>query len=442
MGKRKSKRKKRRGIPWAGLFLLAAPILLLVFLFLPLKLSRLPLAQPVWEAWNRLGITAEKITVTPRGRLRAYQVRLGNPAAGRIAELHLDLSLLELLRGRIVFQRASGRSIQADWKRLPDFVDRLRREAPMRGLSPRISGFEFRGRGIQIDGLSSGPVSLERAVLDVDLKSGPKAKVSARDVRLGNLPAISSLSFGITGRAGNFRLEALRADWEGAEIRGDLAWDSSAALRGDLDFRNVDLGRLGARRLDSGQALEGMAAGTARFRLRPGDRNSLVASGKFSGKDLRLKDFPAQRDPLVRNHMPALQDARFRDFKVEEWRLRDGVLSLDSLAAEGAPISVQGRARIAFRTLPSPGDPAPWRGGVQMDLVGRLEEDYFQTLKPLVKSALYRDSSGQAAFKFRVTGDFQRQRVIPEKVFSRVVKSITSRFGRKVKNLVQPALEN
>jgi hypothetical protein len=77
-----------------------------------------------------------------------------------------------------------------------------------------------------------------------------------------------------------------------------------------------------------------------------------------------------------------------------------------------------------------------------MDLVGRLEEDYFQTLKPLVKSALYRDSSGQAAFKVRVTGDFQRQRVIPEKVFSRVMKSITSRFGRKVKNLVQPALEN
>jgi hypothetical protein len=90
--------------------------------------------------------------------------------------------------------------------------------------------------------------------------------------------------------------------------------------------------------------------------------------------------------------------------------------------------------RIVLSEKPVRPDSSKWEGELLLDLVGHLQDGYFQTLMPLVKSTLYRDTTGRPTFKFEIRGDLQKQSLYPEKLFSRWMKSISSGLGAKIKS--------
>ncbi len=429
-----SMKRKPRSL-WFLLLLLAVAAF---FFFAPVKISLTPFLKTRIEAWKRLGITAEDIAVTLHGQVRARQVSLGNPVACRIDDLSLDVSLAKILKGRIVFSGVHGRSIQVDWNLLDAFFQTLEGQVPARYFRDYLSSFTFRGSRMEINGLvPSQPLKVEQIKVNLKWRPSLVADVEAQGIRLREFPALSAASFRFEGRPHSFRLENLAAKWGPIGLEGGIARDSSSHWEGTMAFKNVDMGKLLRPRLASGQEMDGILRGVAAFTTASGGENSFDASGSVLGENVRLRNLPFQRDPLIRDYMPALHDVRFQTLQIVRWHMRDSRLYLDSLAAVGAPLSIKGYGRIALSGEGGNDSPPP-NGDVFFDLVGHLSEDYYRSLGPLAQSGLYRDAEGAPFFKFKVVGDFQKQGIRTRKpALSRVVKSLTRSFRQKLKSLIE-----
>ena len=410
--------------------------------FLPFKISLIPFLKPKLEAWKRLGISVEKIDITPYGQIHARGVILGTQTACRIRDLKLDVSLTLLIKkGRIVLQRVHANGVKLDWEKLDAFFADLQRQIPENYFREHLSSFQFNGFKMEITNLVPEKVlRLKRVKVGLKWRPALAADVDAKGVSLSGLPgfpSLPSLTFRFQGRPLDFRLEDLSTHLGPMGLQGWLARDARGNLQGLISFKQVDLRWLSKRRLSNGRILEGRFNGQADFRIKADKGYALQARGNAQGEKVRIGNFPFQRDPLVREYMPALRYTRFDTLRIAHWSLKDHQFDMDSISASGSPLSVQGGGRIEFDPDPSPSEGVEPKGKVFFNMTGHLTEHYFQNLGPLVQSGFYRDFQGRPTFRFRIRGDFEKQQIHVNKVkMSRVVKSLARGLKARLRSLV------
>ncbi len=419
-----------------ALFLIVAPLVLILMIYLPMKIAQWPVVQKKLAALEKAGIRIGTLTISPKGRVRALNIRMGNPLACQMVQLNLDLSLLQLLQGKIAFKSAEGYAIQINGPQLDLFVQQLKQNKELEQTVSLPRRFRFQGQKLKwVAETISESFTVQKFSLSVRQRAVISGKMFAYGAKFENLPLLQFVVFNYEGTANTFKLSQVETKWDQVRIRGNMNRSVSGELTGTVEFEKVDLKRLAGNRLDTGQALEGIVSGQSDFTMKWNKTRTFEASGSMLVRRFRIRNFPAQQDPLIQNYLPDLVNIRFQDMHIPRWRIKNKTLYLDSLEAVGNQLSMGGYARILYLGKGFPTEIERLNGRVYMNLTGHLSEPYFGSLNPLVKNGFYRDSSGTPSFKFQVQGNFQQQTIKTEKMISVVVKSISSRISHKMQKL-------
>ncbi len=433
MAKAVRKRKRKRIFPrWRWLLVALAAVAAACWLFPP-DISRLPVVRRQLRAWKQIGISAEQVTLTPRGFFHFRGMRVGAAPACTIGRLDLDVSWKELLRGRLSIQHADGDDIIVHWKRLDAWTRSLQAELPASLLAARMTGFDFHGRAVKISELVPGQVvTANRADLRAQFRPEAAVIVQAEGVGDSGRVWARAASFRFRGNPHRFELADLQVDADPLTLSGRMLYGAEGRVLGRVEFHGLDLERWAKPHLPADQIVQGQVQGDASFQADLADPDAVDASGSLTGRGVRLADLPFQSDALIRNYMPALRDVRFDSLRIGHWRLRGRKFFFTDLAARGDPLSVEGNGHVILDAPETGSDGLLWHGALRLDLVGHLQEHYFRGLSALVRGTLYRDTTGAPTFKFRVEGDFAKQNLAVEKLFSRLFKSLSNHFGGKV----------
>ena len=280
----------------------------------------------------------------------------------------------------------------------------------------------------------SGPVLIVRAEGKIHWNPYPSGSIQSSGIAFPTIPLIHSAAFRFgRGDEGNYVLKRIKADWGLVKVAGKLSLDTAANLSGDLELKRADLAQLIGARLSGDQSLQGQVEGRGWINadLR---RETFEASGWLTGYHVRLRNLSVQKDPVILKYMPRLQDVTFRKIHVGKWRLQGRNCRLDSVDAEGTPLSVRGGGKVSFASTPVEKS-KDWQGSMYLNMVGRLDEDYYQSLDLLVREGISRDSLGSPSFAFKVKGNLQRQTLVLDEIYGKAFKSITRKIGGRLKRL-------
>ena len=98
-------------------------------------------------------------------------------------------------------------------------------------------------------------------------------------------------------------------------------------------------------------------------------------------------------------------------------------IHIEGLQGQGEPLSIQGKGYITYR------------GGVYFNLLCHLTEEYYQTLKPIVKDGIQKDDEERRFFNAEIVGNLKKQKIKLDKVIGQVIKTNLRKIGRGFKKL-------
>ena len=438
------KKKNRKWWPWGlllGVFLLGV-YWASQFQYPVTKPLPALLAKYTDGASERMSLRMDEAWIDFQGRAVLTNVRIGAPPVAHMNRVRVRISFWNLLMGRYTLRELKVDSLVVFRGNTTPFLALLReeRERMLPELWKRLEAFSVRADAIMsLD--SSGAVQAQggEAFLSLRLKEPLSVKLDVERLTAPGWPEFQEVKARVARKDSVTQVKSFSLQSEDARLSGRGSYSDGGAFNGYLSFKKFNIFPLTTFFLKEGELVEGRANGSVLVSGIWRDWDTFNADGDLILHDVHAKNVPVQRDLVIQNYMTELADLQLREVRFPNLKFRERMLYLDTLEGKGSPLSFTGKGEVAFPMELLEGDfevdTFLRRGKVSLFLLCHLDEDYYKTLKPLVREGLYRDDEDRPSFRCQIKGDLRTQHITLEKVVSRVIKSISRKVGNSLKKI-------